>query len=94
MPSACPSPVIRRLYGDGRVNLLFVGRVIPNKRIDDLIRDGAFDVILQFMRQRVHESGSRVSTRELMKRATQNTFSPDPFLRRIGHLAVANGRRD
>jgi len=33
-----PSPVVRRLYGDGRTNLLFVGRIIPNKRIDDLIR--------------------------------------------------------
>ena len=33
-----PSPVIRRLYQDGRTNLLFVGRIIPNKKIDDLIR--------------------------------------------------------
>jgi L-malate glycosyltransferase len=33
-----PSPVVRRLYADGRTNLLFVGRVIPNKRIDDLVR--------------------------------------------------------
>jgi L-malate glycosyltransferase len=33
-----PSPVVRRLYGDGRTNLLFVGRVIPNKKIDDLVR--------------------------------------------------------
>jgi glycosyltransferase involved in cell wall biosynthesis len=32
------SPVIRRLYDDGRTNVLFVGRIIPNKRIDDLIR--------------------------------------------------------
>jgi glycosyltransferase involved in cell wall biosynthesis len=32
------SAVVRRLYGDGRTNILFVGRVIPNKRIDDLIR--------------------------------------------------------
>jgi L-malate glycosyltransferase len=32
------SPVVRRLYDDGRVNVLFVGRVIPNKMIDDLIR--------------------------------------------------------
>jgi glycosyltransferase involved in cell wall biosynthesis len=31
------SPVTRRLYGDGRTNLLFVGRIIPNKRIEDLI---------------------------------------------------------
>jgi glycosyltransferase involved in cell wall biosynthesis len=33
-----PSSVVRRLYDDGRVNLLFVGRIIPNKRIDDLVR--------------------------------------------------------
>jgi len=32
------SRVVRRLYGDGRSNVLFVGRIIPNKRIDDLIR--------------------------------------------------------
>jgi glycosyltransferase involved in cell wall biosynthesis len=32
------SPVVRRLYGDGRTNILFVGRIIPNKRIEDLIR--------------------------------------------------------
>ena len=31
------SPVARRLYDDGRVNVLFVGRIIPNKRIEDLI---------------------------------------------------------
>jgi L-malate glycosyltransferase len=33
-----PSPLVRRLYRDGRTNILFVGRIIPNKRIDDLIR--------------------------------------------------------
>jgi glycosyltransferase involved in cell wall biosynthesis len=33
-----PNPVWRRLLGDGRTNLLFVGRVVPNKRHDDLIR--------------------------------------------------------
>jgi glycosyltransferase involved in cell wall biosynthesis len=33
-----PSPVTRALYDDGRTNILFVGRMIPNKRIDDLIR--------------------------------------------------------
>ncbi|HET7747679.1 MAG TPA: glycosyltransferase family 4 protein [Vicinamibacteria bacterium] len=35
---SAPSPVTRRLFGDDRVNVLFVGRVIPNKRIDDLVR--------------------------------------------------------
>jgi glycosyltransferase involved in cell wall biosynthesis len=38
----CPSPVVRRLYGDGRTNILFVGRVIPNKKIEDLIHCFAF----------------------------------------------------
>lgn len=33
-----PAPVVRRLYDDGRVNVLFVGRIIPNKKIDDLVR--------------------------------------------------------
>jgi glycosyltransferase involved in cell wall biosynthesis len=33
-----PSPVVGRLYDDDRVNILFVGRIIPNKRIDDLVR--------------------------------------------------------
>jgi L-malate glycosyltransferase len=33
-----PSAVVRRLYRDGRTNILFVGRIIPNKKIDDLIR--------------------------------------------------------
>lgn len=33
-----PSPVVRRLYRDSRTNVLFVGRIIPNKKIDDLIR--------------------------------------------------------
>jgi glycosyltransferase involved in cell wall biosynthesis len=33
-----PSPVVRRLYHDERTNILFVGRIIPNKRIEDLVR--------------------------------------------------------
>ena len=36
--AAPPSPVTRALYDDGRTNILFVGRMIPNKKIDDLIR--------------------------------------------------------
>jgi glycosyltransferase involved in cell wall biosynthesis len=33
-----PAPVVRRLYQDGCTNILFVGRVIPNKKIEDLLR--------------------------------------------------------
>jgi glycosyltransferase involved in cell wall biosynthesis len=33
-----PNPVLLRAFGDARTNLLFVGRVSPNKRHEDLIR--------------------------------------------------------
>lgn len=33
-----PNPVLRRLLGDGRTNVLFVGRIAPNKRQEDLVR--------------------------------------------------------
>jgi glycosyltransferase involved in cell wall biosynthesis len=33
-----PNPVLRRVLDDGATNLLFVGRLAPNKRPDDLIR--------------------------------------------------------
>ncbi len=33
-----PSPVVEAMFRDGRRNILFVGRIIPNKRIDELIR--------------------------------------------------------
>ena len=38
-----PAPVLRRLYGDGRTNLLSVGRLVPNKRVEDLL--AAFAVL-------------------------------------------------
>ncbi len=33
-----PSPVIRRMFDDDKTNFLFVGRVIPNKKFEDLIK--------------------------------------------------------
>ncbi len=41
--AAPPAPVLRRLYGDGRTNLLSVGRLVPNKRVEDLL--AAFAVL-------------------------------------------------
>ncbi len=32
------APVVRRIHADGRRNVLFVGRIIPNKRIEDVVR--------------------------------------------------------
>lgn len=37
-----PDDTVMRRYGDGRVNILFVGRIAPNKRPDDLIRMFAY----------------------------------------------------
>ncbi len=33
-----PNPVLLRMLSDGLCNLLFVGRLVPNKRADDLVR--------------------------------------------------------
>ncbi len=35
---APPHPVIERMFGDGLTNFLFVGRIVPNKRIEDIVR--------------------------------------------------------
>jgi glycosyltransferase involved in cell wall biosynthesis len=37
-PAGPRAEAVRALYGDGRTNLLFVGRIIPNKAIEDLLR--------------------------------------------------------
>ncbi len=36
--SSAPDPVFLRRFGDGAANLLSVGRVVPNKRVEDLIK--------------------------------------------------------
>jgi glycosyltransferase involved in cell wall biosynthesis len=33
-----PNPVVRRMFDDGKTTLLFVGRTLPNKRIEDVIK--------------------------------------------------------
>lgn len=35
---APPRPALERILGDGLINILFVGRIVPNKRIEDHIR--------------------------------------------------------
>ena len=35
---ARPHPVLDRMLGDGLTNFLFVGRMVPNKRIEDIVR--------------------------------------------------------
>jgi glycosyltransferase involved in cell wall biosynthesis len=38
LTAAPPRPALERILGDGLINILFVGRVAPNKRIEDHIR--------------------------------------------------------
>jgi glycosyltransferase involved in cell wall biosynthesis len=35
---AAPHPALEKMLGDGLTNFLFVGRIAPNKRIEDIIR--------------------------------------------------------
>jgi glycosyltransferase involved in cell wall biosynthesis len=35
---APPRPALERILGDGLINILFVGRIVPNKRIEDHVR--------------------------------------------------------
>ena len=35
---AAPHPVLERLLDDGLTNFLFVGRIVPNKRVEDIVR--------------------------------------------------------
>ena len=35
---AAPRPALEKILGDGLINILFVGRIVPNKRIEDHIR--------------------------------------------------------
>ena len=32
------APALEKILGDGLINFLFVGRIVPNKRIEDHIR--------------------------------------------------------
>ena len=38
LTAAPPLPALENILGDGLINILFVGRIVPNKRIEDHIR--------------------------------------------------------
>jgi L-malate glycosyltransferase len=40
--AAPPHPVLDRMLNDGLTNFLFVGRIVPNKRVEDIIRLAEF----------------------------------------------------
>jgi carboxypeptidase Taq len=56
--------------------------------LDDLLRAGALDVVLRFMRERIHSHGGMYPARDLMEQATGRPFSTDAFLGRIRQLAA------
>jgi glycosyltransferase involved in cell wall biosynthesis len=69
------SAAVRALYGDGRTNLLFVGRVIPNKKIEDLLR-------LFAVYQRSIDPASRLLL-------VGDHWGYEPYLLRLSELARA-----
>jgi glycosyltransferase involved in cell wall biosynthesis len=74
------SRVVRRLYRDGRTNVLCVGRVMPNKRLEDVVR--AFAVFQRRLRPR---------SRLLLVGDTQ---ACPHYADRLRELAAALGVRD
>jgi len=38
LTGAPPRPALERILGDGLINILFVGRIVPNKKIEDHVR--------------------------------------------------------
>jgi glycosyltransferase involved in cell wall biosynthesis len=74
------SPSVRRLYADGRTNILYVGRIIPNKKIEDLLR--VFAVY-----QRSIEPASRLLL-------VGDHWGYEPYLLRLQELARALALED
>jgi len=74
------SEAVRRLYADARTNLLFVGRIIPNKKIEDLLR--VFAVY-----QRSIEPASRLLL-------VGDHWGYEPYLLRLQELARALALED
>lgn len=67
------SAVTRRLLEDGRTNILFVGRVVPNKKLEDLLRVFAFY-------QRYLDARSRLLL-------VGDHRGQEPYLRRLTEMA-------
>jgi glycosyltransferase involved in cell wall biosynthesis len=80
LAAAPASEAVRALYGDGRTNLLFVGRIIPNKKIEDLLR-------LFAVYQRSIDPASRLLL-------VGDHWGYEPYLLRLEELARALGVED
>jgi carboxypeptidase Taq len=51
--------------------------------IDELITSGDWSSLLQWLRPRIHEQGSKMTPSELIEFATGSPPSPEPFLRYV-----------
>ncbi len=49
--------------------------------LDDQAREGEFEPLLNWMREHIHQQGSRYTTPELIQEATGEDLSADPFLK-------------
>ena len=76
-------------YTLGNIYAAQLGEALERQEgpLDDLVRAGALDVVLAFMRNKVHRHGDTFPAGELMQRATGAPFSTDAFVGRIRSLA-------
>jgi carboxypeptidase Taq len=49
--------------------------------LDDHVRSGRFDVLLQWLRENVHRHGRKFDPQELVKQVTGVPISPEPYIR-------------
>ena len=81
-----PSPVLLRQLDDGRTNLLFVGRLAPNKRQEDLVR------LVSFWKRFVSPAVRLVLVGRLPRRATgRGPSAPGALLRRAPGVRLRGG---
>ena len=51
--------------------------------IDEVVSSGNWSSLLQLLRPRIHEQGSKMTPAELIESATGSPPSPEPFLRYV-----------
>jgi carboxypeptidase Taq len=52
-----------------------------NRNVLDEIAKGKFDTVLGWMRENVHQYGSKYEPQELMVKATGSKITPEPYVK-------------
>jgi carboxypeptidase Taq len=55
--------------------------VETNPNVPDEIAQGKFDTVLGWMRENVHQYGSKYEPQEIMLKATGSKITPEPYIK-------------